>query len=198
MNTKPQRPVFELNRLTEYTDEAILSELRRLAALVPDGAITGTHLKLYGRVSLRTIRNRFGSLHNALDAIGLRHRSTDDLGTSAARPSRRMSDEQMLQSLGRLAIQLGKTELSTADIDEHLPFSDKVIRKRWGSLKSALELVGLTTVTRSGRRYTDEECFSNMLEVWAYHGRPPTREEMSKPPSKVGSGAYKSRFRTWN
>ena len=47
----PQPFVFELNRLTEYTDAAILDELRRVAAIVPDGPLLATLFQRHSRVS---------------------------------------------------------------------------------------------------------------------------------------------------
>ena len=52
--------------------------------------------------------------------------------------------------------------------------------------------------TNLGRRYTDEECFDNLLRVWTFLGRPPMHKEMSEPPSIVGGKAYIRRFGTWN
>lgn len=49
----------------------------------------------------------------------------------------------------------------------------------------------------SGRRYSDEECFDNLLNVWTYHGRAPKVAEMNAHPSVVGSKAYILRFETW-
>src|ERR1700728_3860165 len=120
MNTEPNRPVFELNRLTEYTDEAILSELRRVASVVPDGAITATIIKAYGRVDLTTIRRRFGLFADALGAAGLAHRSTDLVKTRGGQVATKMSDEDVLKTLRELAIRLDKNDLIQDDIDEHL------------------------------------------------------------------------------
>ena len=117
--------VFELNRLAEYTDEAILEELRRVAAVVPAGPLTVAVFEWNARVGRNTVTRRFGSWGKAFEAAGL-----------------------SLSSLGR--------------------------------------------------RYTDEECFDNLLAVWTYYGRPPQYLEMGKPPSKVGGKAYMKPFGTWN
>jgi HNH endonuclease/Homing endonuclease associated repeat len=63
--------------------------------------------------------------------------------------------------------------------------------------EALFEAAGLEA-TNLGRRYTDEECFENMLTVWTHFGRPPMHKEMSEAPSKVGGKAYIRRFGTWN
>ncbi len=168
-----------------------------MASVVPNGAITAAVITADGRVGLKTIRQRFGTLGDALRAAGLAHRSTDAVKTRGGHIGTKLSDQDVLQALRDLAKRLDKTELIQDDIDAHLPFSTGILRKRWGGLRAALEAAGLRA-TKQGRRYTDEECFSNMLVVWTHHGRPPMHKEMSQPPSIVGGKAYMLRFGTWN
>jgi hypothetical protein len=82
-------------------------------------------------------------------------------------------------------------------VTEHLPFSGETLRKRWGTSRAAFEAAGLSA-TKSGRRYTDEECFENLLKVWTHYARPPMYREMGLPPSTVGGKAYVKRFGTWS
>ena len=82
-------------------------------------------------------------------------------------------------------------------MEAHLSFGPAILRKRWGSSRTAFAAAGLS-LSKLGRRYTDEECFDNMLTVWTHHGRPPKYLEMGQPPSKVGSKAYMKRFGSWN
>jgi Homing endonuclease associated repeat/HNH endonuclease len=197
MNGMLERPRFELRRLTEYSDEAILAELRRVAALQADGALTSTAFQQHGRVTRDTVSRRFGSWTNALAAAGLAHRSTNEIKVRGGHASSRMSNDEVLDRLRELAIHLGKSELTGDDVIQNLPFSDEILRKRWGTLRAAFEAAGLAA-TNVGRRYTDDECFDNMLTVWTHFGRPPMYREMSEPPSAVGGRAYIRRFGKWN
>jgi hypothetical protein len=197
MTEIPVRPRFELRRLAEYSDEAIIAELRRVAALVPDGAFLESDFERLGRVGRNTIRRHFRSWFNALEVAGLSNRSTDQIKARGGHASRQMSDDEILWILRELAGRLGRTTLTKSDVNKNLTFSDEILRKRWGTVRAAFEAAGLEA-TNLGRRYTDEECFRNMLTVWTHYGRPPTHKEMSEPPSVVGGKAYMLRFGTWN
>jgi hypothetical protein len=196
-NSKPF--VFELKRLTEYTDAAILDELRRVAALVSEGPLLTAIFQHHSRVSKDTVSKRFGSWSKALEAAGLGNRCAEKMGLRGAtsRLIHQMTNEEVLTALADLAQRLGKTELSVNDVATHLPFGPDTLRRRWGSSRAAFEAAGLS-LSIAGRRYADEECFANMLAVWTHYGRPPQYKEMAQPPSKVGGKAYMSRFGTWN
>lgn len=189
-------PVFELKRLSEYTDEAILDELRRVAALVPEGALTVSIFTKHARVT-RKVYERFGNWNDVLRKAGLGDRSSNVVKTRGANPSRLMSNTDILDSLKALAAKLEKFELTTRDVEWNLPFSAETLRNRWGSSRAAFEAAGLSS-TNLGRRYSDEECFANLLKVWTHYRRPPQYAEMGIPPSQVGGKSYVKRFKTWN
>ena len=197
MKDMPDRPIFELSRLVEYSDEAIIVELRRVAKLIPNETLTVAKFERLGRVAPNTVRRRFGSWFKALEKAELAPVSTNKVRTKGGHASRQMTDDDVLRRLRDLAVRLGRNELTKADVNQNLPFSDEILRKRWGTLRAAFAAAGLST-TPLGRRYSDEECFDNMLAVWTHYGRSPMHREMAKPPSTVGAKAYIKRFGTWN
>ena len=79
---------------------------------------------------------------------------------------------------------------------DHTGIGTRVIINRFGSWKEVLKKAGLKSVPL-GRRYSDEECFENILNLWVYYGRQPNYAELKQPPSNVGSKAYVGRWGSW-
>lgn len=197
MSDASERTSFELRRLADYSEESIIKEIQRVADLVPDGALTASAFLGHSRVNMGAVRRRFKTWPDALRAAGLSHRSSDVVRTRGAHPSARMSNDDILKSLRELAARLGKEELTINDVRMHTLFAGDTLRKRWGTSRAAFEAAGVGSVG-IGRRYTDDECFDNLLTVWTNYGRPPMHREMGLLPSKVGGKAYRNRFGTWN
>ena len=117
---------FETGFLSEYTDNAMLEELRRAAANFKGDNLTQTEfLKLSAKVSPQTLQRRFGTWGNALEQAGLAH------------------------------------------------------------------------LYVAPKRFTDEECFENLANVWTHLGRPPAFLEMKNPPSIISPKSYTRRWGTW-
>lgn len=190
---------FELDRLTEYSDEALLQELARVSSLVEGNTLTKTDFDKHSRVSASTIQKRFGGWFQALSNAGLekRYGGRPVSEKQRAQPSKNMSDEKILSELIRVSNELGKKCLTREEFNDHPSASYTVIRSRFGSWKKALEQAGLR-VSSSGHRYTDDECFENLLNVWTKLGRGPKHDEMAGPLSAVGPKAYVLRWGTWN
>jgi hypothetical protein len=68
--------------------------------------------------------------------------------------------------------------------------------RTFGSVSAALKQAGVEQVNH-GRRYTEDEIFENLLNVWTHYGRPPTALEMDHTPSTVGKNAYLHRYGGW-
>jgi hypothetical protein len=197
---RPRKAItFKLDRLVEYSDGAILAEIRRVASIIPGGPLTVSIFFKHSRVSRNTVTRRFGSWAKALEAASLTERWSEQMGSpgSVQARIRKMSNDEVLCALRDLAERLGKANLTVGDVESNLPFGGGTLRRRWGTARKAFEAAGIGLTTH-GRRYSDEECFKNLFEVWTHYGRPPQYREMGLPPSTVGGKAYVLRFGTWN
>jgi hypothetical protein len=70
-------------------------------------------------------------------------------------------------------------------IADKLGVHRSTILHKFGQWPSILQDLGLTPVPL-GRRYNDEECFENIVQLWTHYGRQPNFRELNSPPSKVG------------
>ncbi len=190
---------FELTRLADYSDESLLAEMRRVASLVPSGSLTKAVFRRHAHVSHSTVSRRFGGWQEALAAAGLGDRYSGQSVTQAmkAQVGRSLNDEQVLDQMRAVAKKLGRESITVEELSMHSSVDAQLVRKRFGSWRSGLQRAGLQLVNH-GRRYSDEECFENLLAVWTHYGRSPQYQEMKLPPSMVGPKAYIGRWKTWN
>jgi 5-methylcytosine-specific restriction endonuclease McrA len=127
--TVMQRP--EIDFLTEYDDQSLLTELKRIAEATGSDTVTKADIKRIGRVSHSAIVKRFGSLRQALAFAGLK----SDRFMKA-------SNEELLAIIVDLWQQVLEKEGRTPqreDLKKYgFPVSDDTIARRFGGWRKAL------------------------------------------------------------
>ena len=179
---------FEIEHLESYDNDALLKELRRVAEIVPGPKLTAAQFDAHSKISSSAVRRRFGGWDRALQAAGLGQRFNDN--------SIAWTREEVVAQIQIVSRQLQKSHLTRQDLTARCGITSKPINRLFGSWKKALDAAGLSQSVL-GRRYTDEECFENMLSMWVHYGRPPRHDEMNRTPSVVGAKAYVRRWGTW-
>jgi hypothetical protein len=184
--------------LPDYSDAAIIEDLRRVSESFPNEPFTSAFYSAQGRYSPSCVKRRFGGWREALDAAGIGSRFEGPLTTERmkSQPGRAMSNEEILAQIRAISARLGKASLAGADIVANFEITQSQLFRRFGSVSAALRQAGVEQVSH-GRRHTEDEVFENLLEVWTHYGRPPTASEMDRPPSTVGKNTYIHRYGGW-
>lgn len=177
---------FELTTLDEYSDEALLSELRRVAEALNGQRLTIKRFNSMAKVHATTLRYRFGSWQAALDKAEIS-------GTIAPR-FKPLVRAEVVQALRQFATENPGASLTRDAFAARLGVDAGNLIRRFGKWETLLTEVGLTPVRR---QYTDEECFENILTLWTHYGRQPNFGELKHPPSTVGPKAYVLRWGGW-
>lgn len=181
---------FEPRGLLDRSDKAILDEVRRVAVLLAPQRLTVAQFDRHAKVGRTTLCRRFGSWRAALESAGLSHLYSPPARTCS------LSDEELIAELHRVTRTLEGRTPTRADIRRYATPGVSAYERRFGSIGAALRAAKLTP-SGSARRYTDEECFENLLSLWTHYGRQPHHGELSHPPSIVGPKAYICRWGTW-
>ena len=190
---------FEINFLDDYTDESLLVEIRRVASLHVGGSLSAkTFVELSGRVSISTVRRRFGTWRVALSKAGFAHlyggRTVSQ--KMKVQPAKGLTDDDIIFELKRVHALLGTETMNRAQFNEHSVTSYSAVHSRFG-WPEALKLAGIPPAPTAKRKWTLEQCFENLVAVWTHYGRPPAYREMFEPPSTVSGKAYEGRWGTW-
>jgi hypothetical protein len=83
--------------------------------------------------------------------------------------------------LKRVADELGKKCITRSEFDNSSTnMSSSTVTTRFGSWKIGLNKAFLE-LSPTARRYSEQECFENILNVWEYHGKQPTKDMISEP-----------------
>jgi hypothetical protein len=122
---------LEIDFLTEYDDEALLAELRRIAKAVDSTTITKAHINRVGRVSYSAVARRFGSLRRACERAGLK-----------SQRFMKATNEELLGHIVNLWQQVLEKEGRTPqrrDLKAYgFPVSSDTITRRFGTWRKAL------------------------------------------------------------
>jgi 5-methylcytosine-specific restriction endonuclease McrA len=122
-----------LDRLGDYSDESLLRELRRVAQLLEKDTLTMSDIDAHARCCYAVLKKRFGGLRPALIKAGL-----------ASPPlHRRLSDEELLDELGRIwdvVLEAEGRRPYRDDLTKYRSrFSSGTYEDRWGSWIKACE-----------------------------------------------------------
>lgn len=192
---------YEINFLPEYTDDALIAELRRVAALLGDGEpLTKTAFKrLGGRAGLTTLRRRFGDWRATLTKAGLAGLYSGHPVSEKMRkqPARGLTGNDLCAELRRVQGLTGKAYLTAIDFDRHSIVGTRAVRGCFGSFQDALQAAGIPQSPHSHHPVADEKKFENLAKVWTHYGRPPTYREMFRPPSAIRGKTYVTRWGRW-
>jgi hypothetical protein len=122
-----------LDRLTDYSDESFLNELRRIANIVGRTSLTVEDVEQHGRCSYALLKQRFGGLTRAQKAAGLASRSFH----------RNVCDDELLTELARiwdLVLRHEGRRLYKDDLAKYKSkYSQGPYYRRWGSWIRACE-----------------------------------------------------------
>ncbi len=180
-------PRYELDKLLNYDDVAVLAEVRRVVTLLPPGPVTVLEFDRFSKVHSSTLRRRFGGWKAVLVAAGVGDRF-DDSNTKRTR-------EEVVQELKRVAALLGRTAIGRREFEQHSLFKSGAVSTAFGSFAAALQAAELAPLLRRNR--SDEECFENIVALWAHYGRAPRYGELNRPPSQVSGKVYAGRWGGW-
>ncbi len=183
---------FKLDRLNDYSDDSILEEIRRVADCLKEKPLTIASFDKESRVNHTTITRRFGNWKNALQKAGLNdsYFHTQNI---------KKSKEEIIFELQRVAKILSKDSFTAYEFEQASEMSrtSSALYREFGSFKKAMEAAGLTPPNVS-KRYSDEERYENLLNVWTHYGRQPKYAEMKLQPSTIGPKAYVIRWASWS
>ena len=200
---------FELNFLPSgATDEDIFEHIREIDSIVDKEFLTQQDFNTHSKIHSGTLVRRFGDWTKVLELAGLGNKATGCgvFGVPRAQISnkqrqqkaRYMTNDEILEELRRIAKDLNKDSVTFEDVRNHSEMlAPEIVRRRFGTWAVGMEKAGLKVTEMYHRRYSDEECFENLLNVWTHYGRQPVYSEMKSSPSKIGPDTYKRRFGGW-
>jgi hypothetical protein len=191
---------FELNFLPKNaTDDDIFEEIRRIDSLVGKAILTRTDYDKHSKIHSTTLVRRFDNWQKVLTKAGLGDKYSGRSVTDKMleQKAKFLTDDEIIIELQRIAKLLNKNSITVDDIKHNSAIiGPKIISRRFGTWANGIKKASLE-VSQFGHRYSDEEYFENLLNVWTHYGRQPLLREMNQPPSEITSGAYENKFGGW-
>lgn len=161
---------FEINWLEDKSDEAVLAEIRRVAALVPDRRLTVDKFDSLSRIKSTAVRERFGSWSEATRRAGLAHALPD------------YSDAAIIEDLRRVSESFPNEPFTSAFYSTQGRYSPTCVKRRFGGWRETLDVaeigsrfVGPLTTERMkaqpGRALSNAEILAQIRAISARLGK---------------------------
>src|SRR4030042_4188535 len=182
------------------SNDDLIEEIKRVDCLVNKSTLTQEDFYKIAKIHPTTLRGRFGNWKNALIAAGLEHKFGGlPSNIKIRRSTEIISNEKIIGEFKRIAKVLGKESVTMEEFKNYseIVIHPESVRRRFGSWVGATEKAGLKLSSNYRRRYSNEEYFENLLNVWTHHGRQPFYREIEEYPSTISAGAYENRFGSW-
>ena len=129
-----ERMRYELTTLEEYSDEALVAELHRVADLLNGERLTRSRFDSLARVHSSTLHNRFGSWVAALNKAGI--------SESIAPRFRVLAREEVIEALRQFATENPGASATEKEIAARLGMHRGAIIRRFGKWEALLAEVG--------------------------------------------------------
>lgn len=107
-----------------------------------------------------------------------------------------VATEDLIEDLRSVAQKLNTEKLSQKLYTEHGRFNCTTFINRFGTWNKAVQKIGLKPTNIFN--YSDEKLFENILNIWQYKGKQPTRRDLNSIPSKITQSPYNRRFNSWS
>lgn len=114
----------------------IILDIIRVANELKTSHLSVRQYKIHGKINPGTVENTFGSWNAAVGAAGLEPLQP---GPSPELNKQKISDDDLLQEILRLAQELGKRP-SSRNMNAMGRYSERPYMKRWGSLEKAYKI----------------------------------------------------------
>lgn len=161
---------FEITWLEDNSDEAVLAEIRRVAALVPDRCLTIATFNSHSRIKDNAVRRRFGSWRDATRRAGLIHVLPD------------YADAAIIEDLQRVSESFPNEPFTSAFYSTQGRYSRSCVKRRFGGWQEALDAAGIggrfvgppTTKgmkTQPGRAMSNDEILAQVRAISARLGK---------------------------
>lgn len=183
------------------TDEEIIAEINRIDLVVGKKFLTMVDFNKHSTIHSDTIKRRFGGWEKALEKAGIieKYAGLKIISDKVkGQETKLLTDEQILNELKRIAKELGKNSITREDVNRRSKIiAGSAVAYRFGSWLNGLEKAGLNKSINYRIKFSENQLFENIFNVWTHYGRQPLYAEMAKSPSVISPGTYESRFGSW-
>lgn len=165
--------VADIPTAQSFTDEQCLAELRRVAGLRKTSALSSRQYARYSRISPATVARRFGGWDGALAAAGLSR-------SAHAERSQRLTCEQCVEDLRRVAARLGRRYLTAREFTRLGRFSAARVVRVFRSWHAALQAAGLQPSPNFKREVPLPTLAADFLRAAIDLGRVPSLVQLTR------------------